>query len=138
MKRKLFLDTNILLDLLGEREPFYLASAQLASLADQKQIELYISPVSIATVQYVLAKHIGQEATKDKLRKLLILCKVASMDESIVQKSMEAPFEDFEDALQYYCALHAQCDVIISRNAKDFKKALLPVLSAEAFLSLGR
>ncbi len=138
MIKKLFLDTNILLDLLGEREPFYLASAQLASLADQKQIELYISPVSIATVQYVLSKHIGQEATKDKLRKLLILCKVASMDESIVQKSMEAPFEDFEDALQYYCALQAHCDMIISRTAKDFKKALLPLLSTEAFLSLER
>jgi predicted nucleic acid-binding protein len=134
MSKKLFLDTNIILDLLGEREPFYIPSAQLATLADQKKIKLIASPISFATVNYFLTKSEGNANAKEKLRKFKILCEVASMNESIVEKALNSDFEDFEDALQYFCALDSKCDIIITRNQKDFKQALLPVMSAEEYI----
>lgn len=134
MSKKLFLDTNIILDLLGEREPFYLPSAQLATLADQKKIKLIASPISFATVNYFLIKSEGMSNAKEKLRKFKILCEIASMNECIVEKALNSDFEDFEDALQYFCALDSKCDIIITRNQKDFKQALLPVMSAEEYI----
>jgi predicted nucleic acid-binding protein len=134
MSKKLFLDTNIMLDFLGERDPFYLPSAQLATLADHKKVKLIASPISFATVNYFLAKSEGISNAKEKLRKFKILCEIASLNESIVEKALHSDFEDFEDALQYFCALDAKCDIIITRNPKDFKHSLLPILSAEEYL----
>jgi predicted nucleic acid-binding protein len=134
MSKKLFLDTNIILDLLGEREPFYIPSAQLATLADQKKIKLIASPISFATVNYFLTKSEGMSNAKEKLRKFKILCDIAAITESIVEKALHSEFNDFEDALQYFCALDSKCDIIITRNQKDFKHALLPVMSAEEYI----
>ncbi|RAR51092.1 type II toxin-antitoxin system VapC family toxin [Flavobacterium lacus] len=134
MSKKLFLDTNIVLDLLGEREPFYIPSAQLATLADQKKVKLIVSPISFATVNYFLAKSEGISNAKEKLRKFKILCEIATINESIVEKALHSDFEDFEDALQYFCALDSKCEIIITRNHKDFKHSLLPVMSAEEYL----
>lgn len=134
MSKKLFLDTNIILDLLGEREPFYIPSAQLATLADQKKVKLIVSPISFATVNYFLAKSEGILNAKEKLRKFKILCEIATINESIVEKALNSDFEDFEDSLQYFCALESKCDVFITRNPKDFKPSLLPIMSAEEYL----
>ncbi len=134
MSKKLFLDTNILLDFLGERDPFYIPSAQLATLADHKKVKLIASPISFATVNYFLTKSEGNANAKEKLRKFKILCEVAVMNESILEKALNSDFEDFEDALQYFCALDAKCDIIITRNPKDFKHSLLPIMSAEEYL----
>jgi len=132
---KLFLDTNIMLDLLGEREPHYHSAARIATLADKEEITIYFSALSYATVSYFLSKFEGIEATKMKLRKFNVISEICQLDEKIIEKSLNSDFPDFEDALQYFSALRANCDVIISRNAKDFKKAQLPVLTAEEYLS---
>lgn len=134
MSKKLFLDTNIILDFLGEREPFYIPSAQLATLADHKKVKLIVSPISFATVNYFLTKSEGISNAKEKLRKFKILCEIASINESIVEKALHSEFEDFEDALHYFCALDSKCDIIITRNPKDFKHSLLPIMSAEEYL----
>ncbi len=69
MRDKLFLDSNVVLDLLGEREPFYTAAAKIASLADKSQIQLFVSALSYATVYYVLSKFEDTEQVKEKIRK---------------------------------------------------------------------
>lgn len=134
MSKKLFLDTNIILDFLGEREPFYIPSAQLATLSDHKKVKLIVSPISFATVNYFLSKSEGISNAKEKLRKFKILCEIATINESIAEKALHSDFEYFEDALQYYCALDSKCDIIIARNPKDFKLSLLPIMSAEEYL----
>jgi len=116
MSKKLFLDTNIMLDFLGERDTFYTPSAQLATLADHKKIKIIVSPISFATVNYFLAKSEGISNAKEKLRKFKILCEIATINESIVEKALNSDFEDFEDSLHYFCALDAKCDIIITRN----------------------
>jgi predicted nucleic acid-binding protein len=134
MSRKLFLGTNIMLDLLGEREPFYNPIAQLATLADQKKVKMIVSPISFATVNYFLAKSEGVSNAKEKLRKFKILSEISKIDESIVEKALNSDFEDFEDSLQYFCALESKCEIIITRNPKDFKHSLIPIMSAEEYL----
>lgn len=134
MSKKLFLDTNSILDFLGEREPFYISSAQLATLADHKKVKLIVSPISFASVNYFLAKSEGIANAKEKLRKFKILCEIATINESIAEKALHSDFEDFEDALQYFCALDSKCDIIITRNPKDFKYSLLPIMSAEEYV----
>lgn len=132
--QKLFLDTNIVLDFLGEREPFYYTTAQLMSLADLNQVKLATSALSFATVSYFLTKAEGIESTKQKLRQFKILSEVVSLTDIVIDKALNFKFKDFEDGLQYFSALDAKCHLIVSRNPKDFKTASLPVLSVAEYL----
>ena len=134
MSKRVFLDTNIILDLLGERDPFYSSIAQLATLADLKKVKMIVSPISFATVNCFLSKYEGISSAKIKLRKFKVLCEISKIDETIVEKGLNSNFEDFEDSLQYFCAIDAKCDIIITRNAKDFKHSLIPVMSADEYL----
>jgi predicted nucleic acid-binding protein len=135
MKKRVFIDTNIMLDLLGERHPFYNPIAQLASFADLKKIAIVVSPISFATVNYFLAKFESPKAAKEKLRKFKIITETSKIDESIIEKGLNSNFSDFEDALQYFCAVDSKCDIIITRNGKDFKHSLLPIMTASEFLN---
>ncbi len=134
MKHRLFLDTNIMLDLLGERVPFYEPIAKLATLADQGELDFFVSALSYATVHYFLAKFEGRESSIEKLRKFKVLSSVVAVDEVIIEKGLASSFNDFEDALQYYCALKSNCQAILTRNSKDFKTSALPVLTAKEYL----
>jgi len=134
MSRRVFIDTNIMLDLLGEREPFYEPIAKIATLAEKEKLTMVVSPISFATVNYFLAKYESSKIAKEKLRKFKILCEVCHLDEQIVEKGLNSSMKDFEDALQYFSAAESDCKIIITRNVKDFKKSLLPVMTAEEFL----
>jgi predicted nucleic acid-binding protein len=132
---KAFIDTNVMLDFLGERDPFYLSAAKIATLADKGKIEIVVSALSYATVSYFLAKFEGLEMTKDKLRKFKIISKICELDEKIIEKGLNSDFSDYEDSLQYFSALRQDCDILITRNVKDFKGAQLPVMTPNEFLN---
>lgn len=134
MKRKLFIDTNIMLDLLGERIPFYDSAAKIATLADKGKLTMIVSALSYSTVSYLLGKYESAEKVKDKLRKFKIISEISDLDEKTIEKGLNSNFTDFEDALQYHCALKSDCDVLITRNQKDFKESVIPVMSGEEFL----
>lgn len=132
---KLFLDTNVVLDLLGEREPHYNSVAKLASLADRKKITIVVSALTYATVNYLLTKYMSPEKAIEKLRKFKVISEISDLTEQTIEKSLNSNFKDFEDALQYFSALNAECSIIITRNAKDFKFSNLPVMSVEEYLN---
>ena len=131
---KLFLDTNVMLDFLGEREPFYISSAKIATLADKRKLKINVSALSFATVSYFLTKYEGVKKTKEKLRKFKVISGICELDELIIEKGLNSDFSDFEDSLQYFSALRAECDIIITRNGKDFKKSQIPVMTPDEFL----
>lgn len=135
MKRRLFIDTNIILDLLGNRQPFYESIAKIATLADKKQVTLVVSPISFATVNYFLSKFESPKVAKEKLRKFKIISEVCKLDEYTIEKGLNSSFNDFEDALQYISAIDSNCEIIITRNGKDFKKSLIPVMTADEYLN---
>lgn len=134
--RKLFIDTNIVLDLLAKREPFYESSAKLFSLADRNVIQLSVSSLTFANTNYVLSKLKSTSEAKEILRKFKLLVHIVSLSEKIVDLALNnSAFKDFEDGLQYYSAIESNQDIIITRNQKDFKSSLLSIMSAEEFLS---
>ncbi len=131
---KLFIDTNVMIDLLGERFPYYESIARVATLADRGKVKMVVSAFSYPTVYYLLSKFETSENVKEKLRKFRIISEISDLDEITIEKGLASNFRDFEDALQYHCALKADCDILLTRNAKDFKESSLPVMSAEEFL----
>lgn len=133
--KKLFIDTNIVIDLLSRREPFYDEAATLFSLADRKEIELTISSLSFANTSYVLFKQMDSTKAKLILGKLRLIVKILSLDDKIIGLALnDENFSDFEDGLQYFTALENGQDLIITRNLKDFRNSKLPVLTAKQFI----
>jgi len=135
MKDKLFLDTNVVIDLLGEREPFYDSVAKIATLADKGKIQLIVSALTYSTVFYLLSKFEDKEIVKEKLRKFKVIAVTSDLTDKVIDKGLTSRFRDFEDSLQYYCAIAADCNILITRNGKDFKKSELPVFTPDEYLS---
>ncbi|MEA1981866.1 MAG: PIN domain-containing protein [candidate division Zixibacteria bacterium] len=132
---KLFWDTNVMFDFLGERDPFYISAAKIATLADKREVTVIALALSYATISYLLAKYEGLEKIKEKLRKFKVISEICELDELIIEKGLNSDFSDFEDSLQYYGALRTECDIIITRNGKDFKKSKIPVMTPDEFLN---
>jgi predicted nucleic acid-binding protein len=135
MKKRIFLETNVMLDFLGERIPCYDSIARVLSFLESNKFTIIVSPIPYATVSYVLSKSEGDRIAVEKLRKFKVISDVCIIDEQTIEKGLNSDFSDFEDALQFYNAVEFNCDIILTRNAKDFKKATLPVMSPDEFLN---
>ena len=134
--RKLLIDTNIVIDLLAKREPYYNDSAKLFSLADKKQINLSVSALTIANTNYILLKLKTPNEAKSILRKFKLLVDILPLDDKVINQALnDTDFVDFEDGLLYFSALENDVEIIITRNLKDFKKSAIPVMTAEQFLN---
>jgi len=131
----LFLDTNVVIDLLGEREDYYDDIAKIVSLADKGKIKLTVSALTYSTLFYILSRFESKEIVKEKIRKFKTIAKTADLTDKIMDKGLSSKFGDFEDALQYYCALKTGSSMIITRNEKDFKTSEIPVFNPNEYLS---
>ena len=132
---RLLVDTNVVLDLLAKREPFYDSAAKLFSLADKKKIALSISSLTFATTSYVLTKLKTADKSREILRRFRVLVKVLSLDEKVIDLALnDLNFKDFEDGLQYYSALENGQEMIITRDLSDFKGSRIPVMTPEEYL----
>jgi predicted nucleic acid-binding protein len=123
------------MDLLSERQPFYEDIARIFTLAEAGSIDIVASALSFATVSYFLTKYEGAGIAREKLRKLRILCHIIVLDESIIDKGLNSHFDDIEDGFQYFSALHANANFLITRNAQDFKQSDMVIMSPVEFLS---
>lgn len=133
---KIFIDTNILIDLLTKREPFYISASKLFTLSDRKKIKLEISSLTFANVFYLLSKELDRQKAKQILRKFKLLVNVLPLDDKIINLALNSDFKDFEDAIQYYTAIENNLEIIITRNLKDFKLSKIPVMTADEYLIL--
>lgn len=132
--KKVFLDTNILLDFITEREGVEEASSIL-QLGEEGQVSLTTSFLTMANVAYVARKGRNQAELYELMRGLSEMVEVSRMDEKQFQEALSIISTDFEDVLQFVCAKTFECDVIVTRNKKDFKFSSITVLSPEEFLS---
>ena len=130
---KVLVDTNIVLDLLTKRKGFYKPASQLFTLSDNKEIKLAISSLTFANTYYLLSKELNSVKAKEVLRKFKLLVKVLPMNDKIIDLSLNS---DFEDAIQYFTALENKLDIIITRNLKDFKLSIIPVMTANDYLTM--
>jgi predicted nucleic acid-binding protein len=134
MNKKVFIDSDVILDLLCRREPFYSYAAEVFTLGDTKKIELVTTSVVFANVFYILRKLLGIEKAKELLRKLRIIISVVSVDEKVVDLALNSKFSDFEDGLQYFTARENDIRIILTRNTKDYKEKDLLVQTPEEYL----
>ena len=133
---RVFLDTNILLDIIEGREKFLLASSNVFDLGIRGQIRMFATPLTFANCVYTARKNVGYEQAVKGLKSLKNYVQTAAMDDVQVTDALNSDMPDFEDMLQYEAALAAKCDVIVTRDKKRyFPISGLPVLSPEVFLN---
>jgi len=126
-KDKVFLDTDVILDLLTEREPHFEAAVELFLQIQDKTILAYTSPVIIANIFYILNKHFDRKKAIQSLIKLKSLVKVLNCGDRVIELALSSDFKDFEDSIQYYTALENNIDILITRNVKDYKTANITI-----------
>jgi predicted nucleic acid-binding protein len=133
---RLLVDTNVILDLLAKREPFDVESRQLFTMADTNKVELVVSSLSLVNTHYILNDLMKFEESRAIIRKFKVLVSTFELNDKIIELALnDNNFKDFEDGIQYYTALESQCESIITRKLKDFKKSAIPVFSPKEYLS---
>jgi len=134
MIKIVFVDADIILDLLSFREPFYLDAAKVFSLGDNNLIKIVTSSVVIANVHYILRKKLGNEESRKLLRKLRLIVGIVGTSEKAMDLALNSSFKDFEDAIQYFSALEGKASVLLTRNLKDYPGREIIVQSPNEFL----
>ena len=133
---KIFVDTDVCIDLLSGRKPFNKTAEILFSQADNKKIKIYVSSISFSNIDYVLRSQYSSTHTRQVIGKFKTLVNVLAVDSKTIDLAIASDFQDFEDAIQYSCAIENNLTTLITRNIKDYKKASITVLTPETFLAL--
>jgi predicted nucleic acid-binding protein len=134
MSKKLFVDSDIILDLLAERPLFYEDAAKIFTWAYKKKIELYTTAVVLANVVHILRKINGSSKTKKQISDLRLLVKVLPIHENTVDMALSSKFDDFEDGLRYYTAKEQNLFGLITRNIKDYKLKEIVIQTSKEFV----
>ena len=132
---KIFVDTDICLDLLSGRKPFNTIAQKLFTLADLGKIKICVSSLSFSNMDYILKSQYKQKDTRKILARFKTLVTVLPVDDKIIELSISSDFQEFEDAIQYNTAIENNLKVLLTRNLKDYKKAIIQVMNPETFLS---
>ena len=130
--KKLFLDTNIIVDLIADRKPFSKYSIEIFKKAEEKKIKLFTSSHSIATTHYLLKKYLEEKILRDVLYNLLDYVTVIAVDTDVLKKGLRSKHKDFEDSIQILCASTIEkIECIVTRNTKDFRDSEILVLTPD-------
>ena len=133
---KVFLDTNILLDVLLDRKPFSEPSSKVWRLAECGRLEAVISAISFNNVFYIVRKYAGKEAVQRTVEVMNVNFSVFPLTQDIIGRAIAAKLPDFEDSIQFFSAVSCGAEYIVTRNARDFPQDSIPVLSPASFLGL--
>lgn len=133
MKRVLF-DSDVLLDVLAQRQPFVIASAQALNTVTQEQVQGYVSAHAVTNTFYILRRQVGSEAARELISRLLQRIQVASVTKEVIQAALQSSITDFEDAVTSEAANTAGVEVIVTRNTSDFIASSVPAVLPEEFL----
>ena len=133
--KKVFVDTNILVDLIADRKPFSKFAIQIFSKAEKGKTKLYTSSHSIATTHYLLKKYIDEKELRDILHDILEYLNIVAIDQDVIKKGLRSKHKDFEDAIQTISAYSIEkLDCIVTRNIKDFKGSEILVLTPDELI----
>ncbi len=133
---KVLIDTNVILDMVGKREPFFTAAAQLIFLSAEEKLEAYIPSNVVTDIYYIAYRHYMQESkARDMLRKLLKIIGVLAVGQRDCLRALDLPMGDYEDALLAACAKRVNADYIITRDMEHFKNSPVAPISPDDFLN---
>ena len=132
---KVLIDSDVILDSLFDREPFSEFATEILSMCESGKVKGFLTPIIYSDVYYLLRKVASHDKVIDKLKQLLSITEVLSMDKLVVQSALNSQFKDFEDSLQNSSAeLNGNIEVILTRNLKDYKKSNIGVFTPETYL----
>lgn len=132
---RVLFDTNVVLDVLLDREPHAEAAAQLLSLVDSKRLDGLVCATTVTTIHYLATRAIGSKKAAAQVRDLLEIFEVAPVDESVLQSALDLGFGDCEDAVLHEAASSAGASAIVTRNGRDFAGGALPVFDPQELLA---
>jgi len=124
---RVLFDTNVVLDLLLDREPFSLDAANCFSRVETGQIEGWLCASTVTTLHYLIRKSAGARRARESISLLLSLFQIAPVNKTALEGALNLPFSDFEDAVLHEAARLVNADVIVTRNTADFKHSNVPV-----------
>jgi predicted nucleic acid-binding protein len=137
MSMNVLIDTNVLIDVLAKREPFYADSVRVWTLAEQGRIKGLISVISFNNIYYVVRRLRARQAANRMMVLLRDTFSPIPLDQQILDQAIDSGFKDLEDAIQYFSAVRAGADCIVSRDAGAFPQSDLPVLTPAELLTAG-
>ena len=134
---KIFIDTDVILDVLLDRKPFSKHASIILSLAEQQKLVLVTSGLTFANSYYILRKLASHKKVIEKLTLLSKLIDIIDLNKKSIILALESSFKDFEDSIQNYTAIQDNdIKMLITRNIKDYKKSELSIMTSETFLKI--
>jgi len=124
---KVFLDTNVILDVLANREPFVSDSAAVLSLIESRRVEGFVAAHTITTLFYFLRREVGGAKARNVLMDLFRVVEIVAVDQDRIFQALAMDWDDFEDA---------EADYLLTRDQTDFRRSHVPVLSPAEFVAL--
>ncbi|HBF13138.1 MAG TPA: hypothetical protein DDW49_07105 [Deltaproteobacteria bacterium] len=134
--KKIFVDTNILLDIFLERVPFFRPAQVLWTLAENRKIQAGISALAVSHVFFIIQRKSSTDAAYKAITALTETFRIVDTTSRVISKAMKDHFPDFEDGIQYHCALKFKAKAIISRDRRGFEKSKIPLMEATEYLSV--
>ena len=132
--KRVYIDCNILIDWLLEREPYSLYAARLIELTETGEIESFVSAVTLANTYFIIRRALNQKVADEFLKDSLSLFSFADIRSNTITKAINNKYRDFEDDLHYQTAIDQAIDCLITRNKKDFRQEGIEILDAEQFV----
>ena len=128
-------DTNVVLDVLLERDPFVKPAVEVFCLVEESRLNAFICATTVTTIDYLLVKSLPKSKARNALRKLISLFEIATVNRPVIERALVSNISDFEDAVLDEAGQMAGVDYIITRNAKDFSNSSLKVCDPNEFLA---
>lgn len=135
MKQVLF-DSDVLIDVLAQRQPFVTASAQALNMVTQPEVQGFVSGHAVTNIFYILRRQVGSATARELISRLLQHLQVASVTDEIIRAVLQSSITDFEDAVTSEVAKAAGVEVIVTRNTPDFVASGIPAVLPEEFLAM--
>lgn len=136
MATKLFLDANVLIDVVQNREGFVESASKVLQLGLDGDCDLCASDVTMVTVSFYAKKNRTTEQLYEVMRELRAMIDVVSTGASAIDWALQQGNRDFEDAVQYYAAMRCDAEYIITRNERDYPYTEIPAISPVEFLRI--
>ena len=132
---RVFVDTDILIDVLARREQWYQDSVQIWTMAESGKMTGIVSALSLNNIFYIVRKLEGLKTANKSVLLLRNTFELAATTGQIVNQTIDSGLKDYADAIQYFTAIHANADILLTRNIKDFPRNEIPVLDPADYLS---
>ena len=132
---RVIVDTNVVLDVLLDREPFVEAAVAVFCLVEESRIDAFLCATTITTIDYLLSQSLPASKARDALHRLISLFEIATVNRLVIERALGSKINDFEDAVLDEAGQMAGVDSVVTRNTKDFARSALKIFDPNEFLA---